>query len=94
MKKIVAFKVLEGYRVWLHFDDGVEGEADLSHLVGQGVFAAWADYDFFRQARLADFGSLTWPGDLDLCPDALWLRITGKAPEDLFPNLKTLATHA
>lgn len=94
MKKIISFKVMDGYRVWLRFADGVEGMADLSELVGKGVFAAWHDYDFFRQAYIADYGSLTWPGELDLCPDALWLQVTGKQPEDLFPNLKTIATHA
>jgi Protein of unknown function (DUF2442) len=94
MKKINSFKVLDNYRIWLRFDDGVEGVADLSELVGKGVFAAWRDYEFFRRAYVADYGSLTWPGELDLCPDALWLQITGKQPEELFPNLKTLASHA
>lgn len=94
MKKIVSVRVLEDYRVWLRFDDGVEGIADLSELVGRGVFAAWRDYAFFRRAFVADYGSLTWPGELDLCPDALWLQITRKQPEDLFPNLKALADHA
>jgi len=94
MKKISSFRVLEDYQVWLRFDDGVEGMADLSALVGKGVFAAWRDYGFFRRAYVAAYGSLTWPGELDLCPDALWLQVTGKRPEDLFPNLKTLARQA
>jgi len=94
MNKIIACEVLDHYRVRLRFDDGVEGVADLSELVGKGVFAAWRDYEFFRRAYVADYGSLTWPGELDLCPDALWLQVTGKQPEDLFPNLKTLASHA
>jgi hypothetical protein len=94
MRKIVALNVLENYRVWLRFDDGIEGVADLSHLVGKGVFAAWKDYGFFRQASVADYGSLTWPGELDLCPDALWLQVTGKRPDELFPNLKGLGAHA
>jgi hypothetical protein len=94
MKRIVAFEVLDNYRIRLRFDDGVEGTADLSRLVGQGVFAAWHDYALFRQAFLASQGALTWPGELDLCPGALYLEVTGKRPEDLFPNLKTLANHA
>lgn len=94
MKRIISFKVLDGYRVWLQFDDGVEGTVDLSRLVGQGVFAAWGDYAFFRRAFLASQGALTWPGELDLCPDALYLEVAGKRTEDLFPNLKTLANHA
>lgn len=94
MKRIIAFEVLDNYRVRLRFDDGVEGTVDLSRLVGHGVFAAWGDYGFFRRAFLAQQGALTWPGELDLCPDALYLEVTGRQPEDLFPNLKTLASHA
>jgi hypothetical protein len=94
MKKITAFKVLDNYRVWLRFDDGAEGEVDLTHLVGRGVFAAWRDYEFFRRAYVASYGALTWPGELDLCPDALWLKVTGKPAEELFPDLKTPAAHA
>jgi hypothetical protein len=89
MKKIISFKVLDGYRVWLQFDDGVEGEAEFSAHVGKGVFAGWTDYGFFRQAGIGERGrTLTWPGELDFCADALWLQVTGKQPEDLFPNLR------
>jgi hypothetical protein len=89
MKKISSFKVLDNYRVWLRFDDGVEGEAEFSAHVGKGVFAAWTDYAFFRQASIGEHGrTLTWPGELDFCADALWLQVTGKQPEDLFPNLR------
>ncbi len=90
----MAYKVLDSYRVWLRFDDGIEGVVDLSSLVGKGVFAAWRDYEFFRRVGVGEYGSLSWPGELDLCPDALWLQITGKQPEDLFPNLKVLTIHA
>ena len=89
MIKIVAFEVLDNYRVRLRFDDGVEGEAEFSAHVGNGVFAAWTDYGFFRQASIGERGrTLTWPGELDFCADALWLQVTGKQPEDLFPNLR------
>jgi len=87
MKKIIAIEVRENYRVWLRFDDGAEGEVDLSVHVGKGVFAPWADYGFFRKATVGESGrTLTWPGALDLCADALWLQVTGKKPEDLFPT--------
>ena len=89
MIKIVAAKVLDGYRVWLRFEDGTEGEVDFSTQVGKGVFAPWTDYEFFRDAAIGEQGRvLTWPGELDFCADALWLQVTRKQPEDLFPNLR------
>jgi hypothetical protein len=94
VKKIIAYKVLEDYRVWLRFDDGAEGEVDLKDMVGKGVFAAWQDAAFFQQARLDARGGITWPGDLDLCSDALYLEVTGLKPEDLFPALKEWQVYA
>ncbi len=45
------------------------------HLVGEGVFAAFTDPAFLVQTRVGEGGrSLEWPGELDFCVDALWLR--------------------
>jgi hypothetical protein len=72
MFRITHVRPLPRYRVWLHFDDGVEGEVDLSELVGQGVFAAWEDPARFAQVSVEpDTHALTWPGGIDLCPHAL-----------------------
>jgi hypothetical protein len=57
---------------------------DLSHLAGRGVFAAWEREGAFDHVKLGHHGHLEWPGDLDLCPDALCLTLTGKRPEDIF----------
>ena len=44
-----------------------------------GVFAALRDEMLFRQVRL-ELGAVTWPGELDLAPDAMYAAIkqTGK----------------
>jgi hypothetical protein len=39
-------------------------------------------------------GAVEWPGGIDMCPDALYLRMTGKQPEDLFPALHNRLSHA
>jgi hypothetical protein len=88
VKKAVQARPLEGYRLWLTFADGVEGEVDLSDLAGRGVFQAWSNPEIFRAVEVDKSGALTWPGEIDLCPDALYLRLTGKAAEDIFPALK------
>ena len=41
MFKPIDVKALPGYKIWVRFADGTEGEADLSHLAGRGVFALW-----------------------------------------------------
>jgi hypothetical protein len=41
MLRPLDVKALPGHRLWLRYSDGTEGEVDLSHLVGRGVFTIW-----------------------------------------------------
>lgn len=88
MHKVTHVRVLKDYRLQLAFDDGKSGVVDLSRLVGQGVFAAWADYAFFQRVRIGESGELVWDDQIDLCPDSLYLQATHQRPEDVFPSLK------
>ena len=86
MVKPVDVKALAGYRIWIKFDDGLEGELDLTRHAGQGVFKAWLDRDFFEAVEVMDYDAIAWPGDLSMCGDALYMELTGKTLEDLFPD--------
>ncbi len=88
MRKITMVKVLPGYRLSLTFDDGVSGTVDLSDLVGKGVFALWRNYQVFEQVQIGSSGELVWDDQVDLCPDSLYLKTTGKQPEEIFPSLR------
>jgi hypothetical protein len=88
MKKISKVKTLPGYRLDLEFDDGVHGIVDVSEDVGKGVFALWQDPLAFDQVSIGSSGELVWGDRIDLCPDALYLKVTGKKVEDLFPALR------
>jgi len=88
MRKVSKVRALQGYRLELEFDDGVSGTVDLSDLVGKGVFALWCDPRAFEQVRIGSSGELAWADQIDLCPDALYLKVTGKKPEDVFPALR------
>lgn len=90
MPKLIEVKPLENYRIWVKYSDGVEGVVDLSDLVGKGVFAAWNDYREFQKVHVGPSGEIAWSEEIDLCPDAIYLKITGKKPEDLFPKLREL----
>jgi len=79
MERIVAAEARPGYRLWLRFTDGAEGDVDLSHLVGRAVFTRWADATEFARVRVdPTIGTVSWPGDIDLDPDALYAKVTGK----------------
>jgi hypothetical protein len=91
MVRPVEVRPLSPYRIWLRYQDGTEGEVDLSHLAGKGVFSVWEQEGMFAQVKLGPHGEIAWPGDVDLCPDALYLRLTGKQPEDIFEGPATQA---
>ena len=94
MHKIINVNVLQDYKVKLRFDDGQQGIADLSDLVGKGVFVLWNDYKAFQNVKIGSSGELSWSDQIDLCPDSLYLRITHQEPEDLFPTLRRKAANA
>jgi len=94
MPRPTAIKPLDNYCLWVKFSDGIEGSIDLSDLVGKGVFALWNDYREFQKARIGSGGEIAWNDQVDLCPDAIYLKITGKQPEDIFPKLRELIQYA
>ena len=94
MTRPVEVKALPNFRIWLRYDDGTKGEIDLSDLAGRGVFKSWQDASFFDSVRLGAHGAIEWGADLDVCPDAMYLRLTGKSPEEVFPGLRSIHADA
>lgn len=75
--RVTAVEALPGFRLRVAFADGLTGTVDMSRMVHSpkaGVFAALADPYLFAQVKL-DLGAVTWPGELDLAPDAMHAAI-------------------
>ncbi|MCY3944451.1 MAG: DUF2442 domain-containing protein [Gemmatimonadetes bacterium] len=83
MIRPVAVEAREGRRIWLRYSDGASGEVDLSGMVGIGVFKAWDEPGCFEDVHIAPHRAIAWNDDLELCPDALYMEITGKSLEQL-----------
>jgi hypothetical protein len=75
--RIVEVQLRGGHRLFLRFDDGVEGEIDFAAVTPfEGVFARLADEAEFSQVYLDhDWGTICWPGDLDVAPETLHAQI-------------------
>jgi hypothetical protein len=75
---IVRFKVLSNYKIEVSFADGTSGVADLAPRLSQGPlgdgFDALCDETAFAKVYM-EHGTLTWPGGIDLAPDAMYQRI-------------------
>ncbi len=80
LKDIVEVRPLDGYRLFLRFEDAVEGEVDVAKMIRfEGVFAALGDRSEFLKVRVNDdIGTICWPNGADLDPDVLYARVTGE----------------
>lgn len=70
LKKV---RVMTNYEVEVEFNDGTHGFVEMLTLIMSkraGIFAVLKDKDKFNQAYL-EYGVLTWPGEIDLAPDAM-----------------------
>lgn len=66
----VEVKPLSNYKLCVKYSDGIEGEVDLSHLVGKGVFMLWDDYSTFEKVYIGSSGEIAWSDEVDICPDS------------------------
>ncbi|MDZ7615434.1 MAG: DUF2442 domain-containing protein [Patescibacteria group bacterium] len=94
MPELIEAQPLSGYRLRLRYADGVAGIVDCSHLVGKGVFQLWNDPESFGRLSIGSGGEVRWSDEVDLCGDALYLQLTGKRPDDVFPALAKVAADA
>lgn len=75
--RLAAIEVQAGFCLNVQFNDGTEGHVDMAGLVNSpnaGVFAVLRDEAIFRQVYL-QWGVATWPGEIDLAPDAMYEAI-------------------
>lgn len=78
LKDIVDARALGDYRVHVVFEDGVEGEVDVSALVPfEGVFAPLREpQEFARLTVNHELGTICWLNGADLDPDVLYALVS------------------
>lgn len=73
--QIKQIQIEPHFKIKVTFQDGLKGTVDLaprlSRKVAGGVFEVLKDVSFFRKAYL-HHGTITWPGEVDLAPDAIY----------------------
>jgi hypothetical protein len=83
LKDIVEARPAGGYKLYLRFEDGVQGEVDLSKLIEfKGVFEPLGGVQEVAKVRVdAEHGTIVWPNGADLDTDVLYSVLTGKPIE-------------
>jgi len=78
--RVASVQPLPEYRLNVRFVDGLQGHVDMKKMLWSdkaGVFEALREPSVFSQAHVV-LGAVTWPGELDLAPDAMYDSIKAK----------------
>lgn len=66
-------KYLHDYVIWLRFNDGAEGEADLRHELSGEVFEPLKDLSSFKRFRVdPEMQTIVWDNGADIAPEFLY----------------------
>ena len=93
----VLVRALDGFKIWIEFNDGARGEIDLSRFAEQVWFESWKDRGVFENVRVIPYEAVVWGDDetdMGLCADALYLELTGKSWEDVAGEAAPQAVNA
>ena len=71
---VVEVKAGPGRRLQVRFADGTSGTVYFDDAFFTGVFEVLKDAALFRRVYV-ELGAVTWPGGLDLAPDAMYDEI-------------------
>jgi Protein of unknown function (DUF2442) len=72
MLRVISVQPLEGYRLRVAFNDGVERDVDCAFLLHGSLGEPLRDPEYFRQVRVDDEArTVMWPNGLDPAPELL-----------------------
>ena len=70
-QQITSARAGEGYLVHVAFADGTDGVFDFAPYLHYPCYAPLRDREIFAQVTAAH-GTLSWPGGIDISPEAVW----------------------
>ncbi len=70
---VVMVEPRSDHTLWLEFENGERRIFDMKPFLGRKPFQALAALPRFMQASV-EFGTVVWPGNLDIAPETLLLR--------------------
>ena len=68
---VVSVECREGHLLQLRFDDGRERVFDMAPWLDRAPYLPLRNPNLFNRARV-EFGTVVWPGGLDIDPETLY----------------------
>ncbi|MBI3616745.1 MAG: DUF2442 domain-containing protein [Candidatus Omnitrophica bacterium] len=70
---VVDAKYMRDYVIWARFNDGIDGEVDLSAELEGEVFGPLKDQKLFKTVKVDPLqGTVVWDNGADLAPEFLY----------------------
>lgn len=80
MHRVTACKAEEDYKLYIKFDDGLEGSVFLGNLIEVGAFKLWRDVREFEKVSVdPESGTVTWEGGIQLDSEILYQDLERRA---------------
>jgi len=72
LPEVIAVQVLSNHCLFLTFENGEHKQFDMLPYLHYPVFQRLRNPGFFGLARV-DYGTVTWPCEIDIAPETLYL---------------------
>lgn len=72
---VIEARHLRDYTIWVRFDDGREGDVDLTNELWGEAFESLKDVEVFKNFRI-EYGTLVWSDQADIAPESLYEKVT------------------
>ena len=68
---VIAVRPLDGFQLDLEFENGERRRFDMRPLLSMKPWNRIATPTLFERAQV-DYGTVVWPGDIDIAPETLY----------------------
>ena len=98
--QVVGVKALDGFRIWVRFNDGTQGEIDLAEYAEKPWFQPWQDRRVFKNVWVpAHGGGIRWgddpeESDMGFCLTWLYTKLSGRPWDEVLENAKAQLINA
>jgi hypothetical protein len=80
MLEVMDAKYIEGYRLWIKFNNGKSGEIDLKDQLWGPAFEPLKDIAKFRKFSLCnELDTITWENEVDFAPEFLFEKVVSES---------------
>ena len=96
MEIIPKLKLAKAYpdlKLYVEFNDGVNGFIDLSKWKNKPAFSIWNEENNFNNFKITKDKKIEWSESIDMDPDAFYLQLINKTFEE-YANNKQLLRHS